>query len=175
MTAVYNPWFKSPGSWLYSVYDTKTQKTTNTEQNFAGFVALMDLSPINVTAEIGVTIFPPFQRTHVTTNAIGLLLQWTLDPPPKGGLGLRRIKWTCDVTNEGSKKFATRLGFHLDGILRWERVYRWSSVGIPMDKLQERNETAKESKGRHTALFSMVWDEWDEKRAGVVSMMKPRN
>ena len=37
-----------------------------------------------------------YHRTHVTTNSVGLLLQYCLDPPPHG-LGLRRVQWQANA------------------------------------------------------------------------------
>jgi RimJ/RimL family protein N-acetyltransferase len=106
---------------------------------------------------MGIMIFPSFQRTHVASNAIGLLLQYTLDPPSSGGLGLRRVEWKCHAGNEASRKVALRMGFELEGVLRWERAFPGSTVGLAVDALEKRNGSSGESPGRHTAVFSIVW------------------
>jgi hypothetical protein len=40
--------------------------------------------------------------------------------------------------------------------------------------LEKRNETKGEIPGRHTAIFSIVWDEWDEKRANILTLMNQK-
>jgi hypothetical protein len=62
------------------------------------------------------------------------------------------------------------MGFELEGILRWQRVST-PGVGLPVEVLEKRNGTTGEPPGRHTAIFSIVWDEWDEKRPKVLALM----
>lgn len=83
----------SPAECLYAVIDKAPalgEEKPNTR--YAGIMALSATNPVNAVTEMGVIIFPAFQRTHVATNAIGLLLLYTLDPPSAGGLGLRRVE-----------------------------------------------------------------------------------
>jgi len=48
----------------------------------AGVIGLFFMSPENLSVEIGwVLVFPTFQRTYATTNAIGLLLRYCLELP----------------------------------------------------------------------------------------------
>lgn len=83
----------SPEECLYAVID-KAPAFGEDKPNakYAGIIALSATNPVNAVTEIGAIIFPAFQRTHVATNAIGLLLLYTLDPPSAGGLGLRRVQ-----------------------------------------------------------------------------------
>jgi RimJ/RimL family protein N-acetyltransferase len=141
---------------------------------YAGVILLTSTNAENASTEIGVIVFPEYQRTHVATNAIGLLLQWTLDPPPAGGLGLRRVEWRAHVDNRVSRATAERFGFELEGIARWQRVLPNSKTGLPVDALEKRNGTSGEHPGRHTAIYSLVWDEWDDKRPAVVALMERR-
>jgi hypothetical protein len=46
------------------------------------------------------------------------------------------------------------------------------TIALPVDALERRNGTKGEQPGRHTAVFSIVWDEWDEKRPKVIAQMK---
>lgn len=138
-------------------------------------MALTTTDPANASTEIGIIIFPAFQRSHVSSNAIGLMLQYTLDPPSAGGLGLRRVEWKCHSENESSRRAALRMGFELEGTLRWERVFPGGAVGLPVDAFEKRNGTSGEAPGRHTAIFSIVWDEWDEKRVKVVGIMERKS
>lgn len=67
------------------------------------------------------------------------------------------------------------MGFELEGIARWQRaVPRGSEGALDVDALERRNGTSGEMGGRHTAVFSIVWEEWEGKRAAVVEMMGRR-
>lgn len=169
-----------PGECLYAIID-KSYKPEGQGQDqeqepsakYAGTIALTGTNTDNASTEIGIVIFPSFQRTHVASSAIGLLLCYTLDPPSLGGLGLRRVEWKCHSANEASKRVALRMGFTLEGVLRWDRAFP-GPMGVPVDALEKRNGTTGEAGGRHTALFSIVWDEWEEKRGAVLKQMERR-
>lgn len=163
----------APGECLYSVFKKiPASGEEKPDRRWAGVVSLSATDPVNAMTEIGICISPEFQRTHVATNAIGLMLQYMLDPPSAGGLGLRRVEWRCHVGNEASRRIALRMGFEFEGVLRWNRVLPRSTTGLPVEALERRNGTTGEVLGRHTAVFSIVWDEWDEKRPNVVSQME---
>lgn len=169
---IYDKISASPGDCLYAIFDkTIDPGEENTSSNYAGIISLFATNPVNAVTEIGIIILPAFQRTHVSSNAIGLLLLWTLDPPSAGGLGLRRVEWLTHVDNQASRKAAVRMGFELEGILRWQRVSPLG-VGLPVEALEKRNGTKGELPGRHTAIFSVVWDEWEEKRPRILAMME---
>lgn len=158
---------------LYAIIDkTKPSEMDNIDSNYAGITSLNGTNPVNAVTEIGIVIFPTFQRTHIATNAIGLLLLWTLDPPSAGGLGLRRVEWKTHADNAASRRAALRMGFEFEGIARWQRVCTVGEIGLPVEALEKRNGTKGELPGRHTASFSIVWDEWDEKRPKVVALME---
>jgi len=91
----------------------------------AGEIGLINTEPVNLSTEIGfVTIFPAYQRTYVTSNAVGILLRYCLELPsaPRPGLGLRRVQWAAHTFNQPSYNAAVRMGFRYEGILRWHRV-----------------------------------------------------
>lgn len=168
----------APGECLYAIIDktyTPEDQGENQEQdpsaNYAGTIALSNTNTDNASTEIGIVIFPSFQRTHVASNAIGLLLCYILDPPSLGGLGLRRVEWKCHTANEASKRVALRMGFTLEGVLRWDRAFH-GPFGVPVDALEKRNGTTGEARGRHTAVYSIVWDEWEEKRVRVLEQLE---
>ncbi|KAK0221352.1 hypothetical protein IW262DRAFT_1373079 [Armillaria fumosa] len=56
-------------------------------------------------------ILPAFQRTHATSNAVGILLNCALNLPADGGLGLRRVVWIAGASNAPSVGTATRTGW----------------------------------------------------------------
>ena len=68
--------------------------------------------------------------------AVALLLQYCLNGPAErgglgelGGLGLRRVQYQANSRNEKSVGFARRMGFRLEGIVRWQRVLDGSKPG----------------------------------------------
>jgi RimJ/RimL family protein N-acetyltransferase len=137
----------------------------------AGQLALMRTIPINLTAEVGfIVTLPEYQRTHVTSNAIGLLLKYALNlptDPVAPGLGFRRVDWRTHSWNTPSVTTARRLGFVDEGILRW-------FVTLPPGR--EGNEPREgqdnQRKGRHTAFLAMCWDVWEARgRATVEKQM----
>jgi hypothetical protein len=103
-----------------------------------------------------VVILKSAQRTHVTTNACGLLLQHALDPPSRGGLGLRRVQWTCDAANMSSQRTAARLGFKREGLLRWLWVLPVESTVGDAPSADD----AERGRGRHDICHSICWDDW---------------
>ncbi|EXJ74248.1 uncharacterized protein A1O5_02544 [Cladophialophora psammophila CBS 110553] len=165
----------SPGDCLFAVIDkVASPGEVGVNGKFAGVVSLIGTNKDDAVTEMGVIIFPAFQRTHVATNAIGLLLLWTLDPPSAGGLGLRRVAWRAHAENAASRRTALRIGFEFEGIARWDRVFPRGKVALSAEALRIKNGTQEEQPGRHTAVFSIVWDEWDEKRPQVVALMGRR-
>ena len=129
----------------------------------AGLVALRDSSTEQLSSEITfVMIFPKFHRSHVASNAIGVLMKYCLEVPTASppGLGLRRVLWHCHSGNIGSKRFAERMGFVAEGLLRWHRVLpealaRDGLVGVRKD------DPASGKPGRHTWVLSVCWDDWE--------------
>jgi RimJ/RimL family protein N-acetyltransferase len=181
MREVYNDLSASPKDCLYAIVDKGPQSASSLAGGdagtgtFAGIISLNGTNPVNAVTEIGVVIFPAFQRTYVATNATGLLLLWTLDPPSRGGLGLRRVEWKANAANVASRRTALRMGFEFEGVARWERVFpRGEGVAaLSAEGLRVRNGTTPEElPGRHTAVYSIVWDEWDEKRPVVLGQME---
>jgi RimJ/RimL family protein N-acetyltransferase len=131
----------------------------------AGLIGLIRTSRENLCTEIGwIIVFPAFQRTYVTTNAIGLLLRYCLDLPVPGavrpGLGFRRVQWTTHTANERSRTAAVRMGFKEEGILRWTGVLPEGAEGngIPLrdgDPMSGRL-------GRDSVMLSVCADDWEK-------------
>lgn len=104
-----------------------------------------------------VIILPQYQRTHVNTHAVGLLLQYALDLPKDGGLGVRRVQWHAHANNGPSIKAAERLGYKLEGIIRWQRT-------LPAEKESSaplRSGDPLSVPGRHAAILAICWDDWE--------------
>lgn len=147
-----------PALTLFVVYN----KVTDNQDEIAGLIGFLNTVPANLSTEIGfVFTLPPFQRTHVTTHAVGLLLEWCLDE-----LKLRRVQWQANANNEKSVQAAQKMGFTLEGIVRWQRV-------LPPEKrargVKPREGDPKpEHYGRHSALLSVCWDDWENGVKGRV-------
>ncbi|KAJ1306851.1 hypothetical protein OPQ81_007836 [Rhizoctonia solani] len=129
-----------------------------TAHALAGTIGYLRASPELASVEIGyVIVLPHYQRTFVSTHAIGLLLDYALKHPRDGGLGLRRVQWQANADNAASIRAAQRMGMKLEGILRWERT-------IPIDKengVKARDDDVLQLKGRHSAMLAMCWDDWE--------------
>ncbi|KAF8057597.1 acyl-CoA N-acyltransferase [Lyophyllum atratum] len=152
-----------PGCVLFAVYDkTKASETGHPDGALAGAMGFCNASAPNLAVEIAfVLISPKFQRTHVTSNAIGLLLHYALDLPEAGGLGLRRVVWAASPLNEPSIKAAERMGFKREGYLRW--VYVMPEVKQIGNGLKRRAGDPKAHLlGRDTVILSLCWDDWED-------------
>ncbi|KAF8322458.1 acyl-CoA N-acyltransferase [Clavulina sp. PMI_390] len=133
-----------------------------TPETFAGVLAFMTCSVANSMGEIGcITIYRPFQRTHVLTNACGLLLHYALDPPSVGGLGLRRMQWQANTENLPSVNAAKRMGFRFEGVLRWWRVLPQNKKGLVPEDMERESDAEWRGPGRHEAMLSICWDDWE--------------
>ncbi|KAJ7779144.1 acyl-CoA N-acyltransferase [Mycena metata] len=145
------------GMTLFAVFDTAQA----VGPQLAGIIVLLDTSAANLCTEIGVITLPQFQRTHVTGNAVGLLLRWALELPSEGGLGLRRVVWKANAHNTRSVRAAERMGFCKEGVLRWDRV-------LPAWKTDSGNgggtrtgDPRADCPGRDTVVLSLCWDDWE--------------
>jgi len=97
----------------YAIVDLHTQQAV-------GSIALMRIDTQQGVIEIGhVTYSPKLKRTRVATEAVSLLLQYTL-----GELGYRRVEWKCNALNHPSRAAALRLGFTYEGLFRQALVAR---------------------------------------------------
>jgi RimJ/RimL family protein N-acetyltransferase len=139
---------------------------------FAGMIGLLHSSPAHLSAEIGfLIILPAFQRTHVASNAVGLLLHYCLNPP-KGtsgleaesdsvaGLGLRRVYWSANPLNVRSIKLAERLGMRLEAVLKWDRVLPSDRIHFGRKEERRNGDPKKNQPGRDTACLAICWDDW---------------
>lgn len=165
-----------PGYLLYAIIDT-TKPSSGPECSegaFAGALDYTNTSTQNLAIEIGaVMIFPPFQRTHVATNAVGLMLKHALDLPDQGGLGLRRVVWQADNLNKASIGLAERMGFRMEGIARWDRALPQGKIFL--DKTVRAGDTRPECPGRDGAILAICWDDWEDgARDRVITAMARR-
>ena len=189
MENFYEPFIrKNPGHILFAIFD-KTKRNTNAvgdgnrtvpeeeypNEAFAGLTGLINSSPIDLVAEVGpVLTLPPFQRTHISSNAAGLLLEYTLNSPSESppGLGLRRVVWQANVLNKSSVRLAERLGFRLEGILRWERAL--SPEKKQVGRKPRDDDPRRDCVGRDTTLLALCWDDWEEGGREKVNLVMQR-
>ncbi|KAJ6598163.1 acyl-CoA N-acyltransferase [Mycena vulgaris] len=141
------------GSVLFAVLD----KTAPGAPQLAGTIGFLDTSPANRSTEIGFVItLPRFQRTHVTSGAVGLLLRFALE-----GLGLRRVAWKANAWNARSVRAAERMGFRQEAVLRWDRVLpAWKTEGGNGGGVRE-GDPRTGCLGRDTVVLSLCWDDWE--------------
>lgn len=121
----------------------------------AGFASYIESSPTHLATEIGnFIVLPKWQRTFVSSHAIGLLLQNAFTPASEGGLGLRRVVWSAHAANAKSRQAAERMGFTYEGTQRWHRV-------LPMGRISnDRSFVHGANPGRDSLLLSMTWEDW---------------
>ncbi|KAJ7182845.1 acyl-CoA N-acyltransferase [Mycena crocata] len=145
------------GMILFAVFDKASEKS-----ELAGIIGLLDTSPANLSTEVGFVItLPRFQRTHVTSNAIGLLLRWALDEQAAGGLGLRRVAWKANAHNAHSIRTAERMGFRQEALMHWDRVLpAWKAEGGNGGGIRDGDQRPG-CLGRDTVVLSMCWDDWE--------------
>ncbi|KAI9439418.1 hypothetical protein BJY52DRAFT_1206940 [Lactarius psammicola] len=135
----------------------------------AGVIGLINASAENLSAEIAwVLVFPAFRRTYVTSSAIGILLQYTLELSSpslnpgysaRRGLGFRRVQWTAPSENKTSQATATRMGLKEEGVLRWTWVLLEGTEGHGI--LLRDGDPLSPRPGRHSVLFALCADDWE--------------
>ncbi|THU89455.1 acyl-CoA N-acyltransferase [Dendrothele bispora CBS 962.96] len=128
----------------------------------AGLIGYVETSAIDLCTEIGlVVIFPAFQRTHVASNAVGLLMHHALNLPEKGGWGLRRVQWQANTMNVNSIKLAERMGFQREATLRWAKVLPTEKAIGSNGHPERRGDPRPGCPGRDSALLAVYWDDWE--------------
>ncbi|KAH9484787.1 hypothetical protein JR316_0001689 [Psilocybe cubensis] len=84
-------------------------------QTILRIIGFTHTSVIDLQTEIGYAIiFLPFQRTHITTHTVRMLLYYTLDLPSSNGIGLRHANWS----NKASVRTAERMEFVFETVLK---------------------------------------------------------
>ena len=132
--------------------------------SFAGIIGLWNTSYPDLTSEIGhVLTFPAFQGSHVSQNAVGILIKYCMEPPTASppGLGLRRLQWYCHADNQKSAGLAEKMGMKREGIMRWHRVLP------PQLSEGQKMRSGDPRGGRDTEILAICWDEWEEKKEHV--------
>ena len=159
---------QNPEFVLFAIID-KSRKPRGSEpgepdegetESLAGVIGLPRASPAQLTAEIGfLIVFPAFQRTHVATHAVGLLLRYCLNLPSASppGLGMRRVQWVSYPQNTASLRLAEKMGFKKEGVNRW----MWADGGEDGNK-PRRGDPKEDTKGWDSVILAVCWDDWEE-------------
>ncbi|KAF9875564.1 GNAT family protein [Colletotrichum karsti] len=170
----------SPGMMTYAIIDkTRPPSTEDDEGEMAGRISFANTTAAHLCTEIGyIVIFPKYQRTHVTTNAVGLMLQEAFKSPEDGGFGIRKVLWQAHahVGNRGSVRLAERMGFREEGIRRWHRLFPRGRLqgkignGRPLPPGSDPDDIWRDS-----VLLGLCWDDWLEEAASKVQEAMDRN
>ncbi|CAN8096785.1 unnamed protein product [Discula destructiva] len=167
----------NPGGYLFAIIDlTREPSAEDDGGQLAGMIAYINTSEVNRSTEIGaVVVLPKFQRTHVTTNAVGLLMQRAYASPKNGGLGLARTEWKCNAANLASVKVAERLGYQKVGMIPYH-------MNFPLGKRTGKVGNGKplppgshpDDLWRDTLYYSLSWDLWDAEARSMVEKAMTR-
>ncbi|KAI0030309.1 hypothetical protein K488DRAFT_72283 [Vararia minispora EC-137] len=161
---------QNPHHTAFAILDKGRPSTTHPDWSgsLAGFVALKDAAPEDLSVELGsLRVFPDFQRTYVTSNAVGLLLRFCLERPP-AGLGMRRVAWGATAGHAASVNAALRMGFKAEGVTRWHKVvYNTSKKGAA----PREGDPLPENPRSDSAVFSLCADDWEEGGRELVQRM----
>jgi len=154
---------RSPNWVLFAIIDKDRPDPAHPEfggGSMAGIIGLIFTSEPNLSTEIGwVVVFPAFQRTYVTSNAVGTLLRFCLEVPtaPMPGLGLRRVQWTTNIRNLTSARTAEKMGFKREGTIRWTYTLAEGKEGDAPREGDPKPNSAR----RDSAMLSMCCDDWE--------------
>ncbi|KAG0706794.1 acyl-CoA N-acyltransferase [Suillus ampliporus] len=168
---------QNPNCVLFAIIDRTTPDPEHPEWGgkLAGTIALISYSPTNLSVEIGaLCMLPAFQRTHVATHAVGILLKYCFTMPcasqSESGLGLRRAYWYTHSDNEPSLRLAARMGLKREGTMRWAWVL---PVEKTLGKTPRKNDLL-EGLGRDTAIMAMTWEDWEGGAREIVTTQMAR-
>lgn len=115
----------------------------------AGTSSFIQIDSQNRTVEIGYTFFrPEYRGTAVNPETKLLMLSEAF------GAGALRVQFSVAAVNARSRAAVLKLGAKQEGIIRRHRI-TWTG-----DR-------------RDTVLFSIIADEWDEVRRGLVERLGP--
>lgn len=164
-----------PNVFAFAIIDTTRAPArpggVDPDGELAGMVSFINTSPANRSTEVGmVVVLPAYQRTHVASHAVGLLLNYAFAAAPGpgggggsgGGLGLARVHWHCSAANEASILVAERMGYERVGVIPYH-------VRFPKGRLLGKVGNGRalppgadpDDLWRDTMVFSLSWDVWE--------------
>ncbi|KAI7773153.1 hypothetical protein LA080_011736 [Diaporthe eres] len=154
----------NPAHTTFAIIDkTRDRSPEDPEGELAGMVAYIYTSKVHLSSEIGaIVVLPQYQRSHVTSNTVGLMLQYAFTPAEDGGMGLQRIQWHCSTANAASAKVAERMGFEKVGMIPYHMKF-------PLGKRHGKLGNGKplppgshpDDVWRDTCYYSLSWDVWE--------------
>jgi RimJ/RimL family protein N-acetyltransferase len=116
-----------------------------------GQASYLRIEPVHRVIEVGNIIFgPALQRSRGATEAMYLMARHAFDD-----LGYRRYEWKCNALNQPSRRAALRLGFTFEGIFRQHMIIK--------------------GRNRDTAWFSIIDEEWPDRRSRLEQWLAPSN
>lgn len=165
----------NPAHTTFAIIDkTRDRSPEDPEGELAGMVAYIYTSKAHLSSEVGaIVVLPRFQKSHVTSNTVGLMLQYAFAPAEDGGLGLQRVQWHCSTANAASARVAERMGFEKVGVIPYHMKF-------PLGKRHGKLGNGKplppgshpDDVWRDTFYYSLSWDLWeDEAREKVEKAM----
>jgi RimJ/RimL family protein N-acetyltransferase len=139
---------------LFAIIDLKTGQ-------FAGIMGIIKASAWYLTAEIGPgIIIPAFRGTYVLTHTVGLVFSYCLELPPLG-LGLRRLQWSTDSSNNDlSIRVGLRMGAKKEGIMRW--AYYVTSKTVVDKGHPPRENDPNRGGSTDSTLLAICCDDWEQ-------------
>ncbi|KAK3186549.1 hypothetical protein K4F52_004589 [Lecanicillium sp. MT-2017a] len=161
--------YKREDMLTFAIYQRQQAKSepirVNEEGTVAGMVSLVNVDPLNRSAEIGILQVLSSHRSREIATKTGRLLVWhALQPTEQGGLGLVRLEWRVATGNEASERVAKNLGFNDTGLIKYERLLK---NGIARGKVGNNRVkppgTMEGDVWRDVKIYSISWDEWPEK------------
>ncbi|KAF5361417.1 hypothetical protein D9758_006218 [Tetrapyrgos nigripes] len=147
---------------LFVILDKTTLKEDGKSPYMAGMIGYMNSKAVDLVTEIAfVIVFPKFQQSHVASNAVGLLMHYALDLPENGGLGLRRVQWAAGTKNSASVRLAERMGFKIEGVLKWARILAPAKTIASNGGPERKGDPRAGCPSSDTALLAVYWDNWE--------------
>lgn len=156
--------FSNPQSFAFAIIDkTRPPSAEDAEGELAGTVSFIRTSPTDLCTEIGfIVILPPYQRSHIASNTVGLALRTAFKSPAEGGIGLRRVHWLTSTTNLASARLAERMGFEKVGMIPWHMRFVKGKVNGKIGNGKDLPPGSDpEDLWRDTLSFSLAWDRWE--------------
>ncbi|KAJ6114788.1 hypothetical protein N7486_000566 [Penicillium sp. IBT 16267x] len=149
--------FANPESFAYAIIDkTRPPSSDDAEGELAGTISYIDTSPVHLSTELGfVVVLPPYQRSHVAANAVGLMLLNAFAASEDSGVRL-----------------AEKMGFERVGVTKWHRRFaKGATTGKVGNGRGLPPGSDPEDLWRDTVELSISWEDWlggGEEKARVI-------
>lgn len=143
---------------------TRDRSPEDPEGELAGMVGYINTSRTHLSSEIGaIVVLPRYQRSHVTSNTVGLMLRYAFTAAEEGGMGLQRVQWHCSTANTASARVAERMGFEKVGRIPYHFKF---PLGKRYGKLGNGRALPPGSHPddvwRDSFYYSLSWDVWED-------------